>query len=56
VERLVWYLDGKIVGESRQEPFAFPWQAARGEHTLEVRAYDLAGNEGKSEQVRFQVK
>lgn len=56
VSRLVWLVDGVKIGESLQAPFAFTWQASPGEHTLEVQAYDLAGNEGKSEQVKFTVK
>jgi membrane carboxypeptidase/penicillin-binding protein PbpC len=56
VTRLVWKLDGKTLGETHQQPFTFPWTAATGEHVLEVRAYDMAGNEGISEQVKFSVK
>lgn len=56
VQRLVWVVDGRQAGETRQAPFAFAWKAAPGEHTLEVRGYDLAGNEGRSEQVHFSVR
>lgn len=56
ISRLVWLVDGKQVGESLQAPYAFTWQSAPGEHVLEVQAWDLAGNEGKSEQVRFIVE
>lgn len=55
IQRLAWWVDGKSVGETLQPPYAFTWQATKGEHQLEVRAYDLAGNEGVSEQVRFMV-
>jgi hypothetical protein len=56
VSRLEWIVDGKKVGESAQPPYAFTWRSAPGEHTLEVRAFDLAGEEGRSEQVPFQVR
>ncbi len=56
VRRIVWLVDGVQVGETVNPPYAFAWKAARGEHVLQVKAYDLAGNEGQSEQVRFSVK
>jgi hypothetical protein len=56
IRRMVWLVDGKQVGETLQPPYAFTWSAARGEHTLLVQAYDLAGNEGSSEEVTFSVR
>jgi hypothetical protein len=55
VAMVVWVLNGRTVGESLQAPYAFNWQTLPGTHTLEVRAFDQAGNEGRSEPVRFQV-
>jgi membrane carboxypeptidase/penicillin-binding protein PbpC len=56
VQRFVWLVDGEVVGETGRAPYVFEWQAAAGDHVLEVKAYDLAGNEGTSEQVHFSVK
>lgn len=56
LRRIVWLVDGRQVGESLAPPYAFTWTASRGEHTLQVKAYDLAGNEGVSEEVRFTVR
>ncbi len=56
VQRLTWWVDGKQVGETAQAPYAFVWRAEPGAHVLLVRASDLAGNESKSEEVRFSVK
>lgn len=56
IRRLVWSIDGKDVGESIQSPYAFPWQAQTGSHTLEVRAYDEAGNIGKSNSIQFSIQ
>ncbi len=55
LDRLVWRVDGAEVGQSVQPPYALTWQAALGEHTLEVEAYDRAGNLGRSNLVRFSV-
>jgi membrane peptidoglycan carboxypeptidase len=56
VSKLVWLVNGREVGETAQPPYIFSWPLVRGEHVLEVRAYDLAGNEGLSEQIRFRVR
>jgi len=56
VSRVVWMVDGKQVGETLQPPYAFTWAAVRGTHNLQVKAYDLAGNEGLSEEVNFIVQ
>jgi membrane peptidoglycan carboxypeptidase len=55
VERVEWYINGKLVGETRQQPYLLPWSGALGEHELVVKAYDLAGNLGQSRPVRFSM-
>ena len=55
VSRVEWWVDGKKAGESMQPPYVFSWRAAPGDHVVEARAYDLAGGEGRSEQVQFSV-
>jgi hypothetical protein len=39
-----FYLDGKLLATRRAAPFVVPWQGRIGQHTLRVRAVDLAGN------------
>ncbi len=56
IQRYIWLVDGKVVGETIHAPYVFAWEAASGEHVLEVKAIDLAGNEGLSEKVPFTVK
>lgn len=56
LERLEWWADGKKVGERREAPFALIWDAPVGKHTLQVRAYDLAGNEARTEEVTIEVR
>ena len=55
VNRVVWWVDGKTVGESVQAPYILTWQPVKGRHTLTVYAYDLAGNMGESETIQFTV-
>jgi len=56
ISRVVWQVDGKIVGESLQAPYVFTWQPRPGRHTLKIEAFDPAGNRGESETVSFQVQ
>jgi len=55
VARVVWLVDGIVVGESTSNPYIFTWNARQGEHQMQVRTYDQAGNVGESEIVHFQV-
>ncbi len=56
IQRVIWLVDGVVMGETAHAPYVFAWQAVPGEHVLAVKAVDLAGNEGVSEQVSFNVK
>ena len=49
-------LDGKKTGERSTEPYALVWDAVPGEHTLQIRAVDQAGNQGRSEEITFTVE
>lgn len=56
VQRVEWLLDGSLLSESNQAPYAVAWQPARGDHRLQVRVTDLAGNVSESEIVELIVK
>lgn len=56
IRHVEWWMDGKLIGQLNQPPFSLPWEAPPGEHTLQVRAYDLAGNEGVSSTISFNVQ
>ena len=56
ISRVEWWLDNERVGVRYQEPFVYPWIAIPGDHNLLVRAFDLAGNMGESEPVKFSVR
>jgi len=43
-----FYVDSKLVGTVSQAPYAFPWKANKGAHTLRVVATDQAGNENRA--------
>jgi membrane peptidoglycan carboxypeptidase len=53
--RVEWLLDGRRLDERSAPPYLLVVQAAAGEHTLVVRAYDQAGNLSESQPVTFQV-
>ena len=55
INRVEFYIDRGQVASLSEAPYLISWQAARGEHTLLVRAFDLAGNESETA-VKFTVK
>ena len=46
--KVVFYVDGFLVGESDVAPFGVVWQAKAGHHTLLVIASDQAGNNAEA--------
>jgi membrane peptidoglycan carboxypeptidase len=56
IDRVEWWMDGKMIGESSLAPYVYSWAAQEGEHVLEVLAFDSAGNQSSSGEVRFFIK
>lgn len=56
LERIVWILDGQEIDETRQTPYVVSWKAQKGQHSLQVKAFDMAGNEALSDPVSFTVR
>ncbi len=54
--RVEWWVDGKLVSETSQPPFSFPWQAIPGNHTLVVKGYDQAGNVSQTDPLKFIIR
>ena len=58
VTKVEFYADSALLGAAISPPYAFPWNfstVADGQHTLQARAYDAAGNIGSSAVVRVTV-
>ena len=55
LQAVTFYLDGEVLARQSQPPYAVPWYARPGEHTLRVEAVDFAGNTREAE-VTFQVE
>jgi len=45
IQRVEFYIDDKLASTLREPPFIILWHAQEGEHTFEVKTYDLAGNQ-----------
>lgn len=56
IQRIDWLIDGQVIGNSLVEPYSLAWPPITGNHTLLVRAYDLAGNVAESTPVQFTVQ
>ncbi len=52
---VAFYMDGELIGERLQAPYAIPWESIPGEHILRVVAVDQAGNQAET-QTDFLVK
>jgi poly(hydroxyalkanoate) depolymerase family esterase len=58
VERVEFLLDGALLGSDASAPYSLPWNSANagnGAHTLQARAFDLAGNSASSAAIAVQV-
>ena len=55
VQSVAFYIDGKLLDQRTQSPYAIPWKSESGQHTLRVVAVDNAGNETEA-QGEFSVK
>jgi hypothetical protein len=55
IDRVVWTVNGVEIGGSTLSPYIISWKARPGTYEIQVTAYDLAGNAGKSERVQFSV-
>jgi hypothetical protein len=55
VARVELWVDGAVAQTDNSAPYSFTWRAADGAHTLQVHAYDFAGNEGISPAVGVQT-
>ncbi|RME48983.1 MAG: esterase, partial [Chloroflexi bacterium] len=57
IARVEFLVDGRPIGVSRAAPFAVTWLPAdAGEHVVQAIAYDAAGNEARSGDVRIVVE
>lgn len=56
LERVEWRLDGRLAGTRTAEPYTLLVEARAGQHVLEVRAYDRAGNVTRSAEIPFVIR
>jgi membrane peptidoglycan carboxypeptidase len=55
ISRLEWWMDGELIAEQTSAPYSLSWQATKGSHSLQVKAWDTAGNETTSEVTEFEI-
>jgi hypothetical protein len=55
IQRVDFYLDGKLLEQRYQSPYAISWKSTPGEHSLRVVAVDKAGNSAETT-IPFSVK
>ncbi len=52
--KVMFYLDGKLLGVLEQSPYLWTWSSQTGKHSLRVVAFDRAGNQAEQE-VQFNL-
>jgi len=53
IAKVEWWIDGKLIGISNHSPFSFPATLTTGNHSMVIKAFDLAGNSTSSETIEF---
>lgn len=56
IQRVEFWIDGALTGESRSAPYILLWLPNPGNHSLVVKAQDTAGNLRESQPVTFTVE
>jgi hypothetical protein len=56
IQRVEFWMDGTLIGESRSAPHILLWLPTPGNHSLLVKAQDTAGNLRESQPVTLTVE
>jgi membrane peptidoglycan carboxypeptidase len=56
IAKVEWWVDGDLAGTTQTEPFSFPTTLNSGKHSIQIKAFDLAGNTTSSEIIEFILK
>lgn len=55
VSKVEWWIDGKLAGSQTASPYAFQVTYAKGKHTVQLKAWDSAGNLAQSPTIEFSM-
>ena len=55
VTRVEWWIDGKLAGSQVNSPYAFHVNYSKGKHTVQLKAWDSAGNLAQSPTFEFSM-
>ena len=53
--KVEWWVDGKLAGTQSQAPYAWQLRAKTGKHTVQLKAWDSAGNSAQSPTIQFSI-
>src|SRR5512133_1271302 len=53
--KVEWWVDGKLAGTQTQAPYAWQLRAKTGKHTVQLKAWDSAGNSAQSPTIQFSI-
>jgi membrane peptidoglycan carboxypeptidase len=55
ISKVEWWIDGKLSGTQAGAPFAFQVSYSKGKHTVQLKAWDSAGNLAQSPTIEFSM-
>jgi hypothetical protein len=53
--KVEWWVDGKLAGTQSQLPYAWQLRTKTGKHTVQLKAWDSAGNSAQSPTIQFSI-
>jgi len=55
ISKVEWWIDGKLAGSQAGAPYAFQVSYSKGKHTVQLKAWDSAGNLAQSPTIEFSM-
>ncbi len=55
LSKVEWWVDGKMAGTQTQTPYAWQLRTKTGKHTVQLKAWDSAGNSAQSPTIQFSI-
>ena len=56
IDRVEWWVDGKLVLTQTSPPFLYQLQSVSGKHKAYIKAWDTAGNQSQSDEIPFRIQ
>lgn len=55
VDKVEWWVDGKLVSTQNTEPYVYQLLSESGKHKAKIKVWDQAGNQAQSAEISFEI-